>query len=182
MDTQDAGAGAWTFDLTVLAEAPGAPVTIRWPGLSETLPSDLVATLQDVDGGRSTYMRTSASYTFNSGTGGERHFRITVRPRAAVTLGLGAAARPVAGGGLEICYTLSADAVVNVEIRNIAGRVVRRLAEDRAAVSGQNTLVWNGLSNAGTAVPAGTYIVQVTARSPETGEQASVIRTATISR
>lgn len=182
VDTQDAGAGTWTFDLTVLAEAPGAPVTIRWPGLAETLPSDLVATLQDVDGGRSTYMRTSASYTFNSGTGGERHFRITVRPRAAVTLGLGAAARPVAGGGLEICYTLSADAVVNVEIRNIAGRVVRRLAEDRAAVSGQNTLVWNGLSNAGTAVPAGTYIIQVTARSPETGEQASVIRTATISR
>ncbi|HCA48208.1 MAG TPA: hypothetical protein DEP45_12905, partial [Armatimonadetes bacterium] len=105
-----------------------------------------------------------------------------VRQRAEATLGLTAAARSTARGGLEILYTLGNDALVDVEVRNIAGRVVRSLAQNRAAVEGQNTLMWNGLSEAGTAVPAGTYIVQVTARSPETGEQMSVIRTATVSR
>ena len=169
-------------ELTVVAEAPGAPVTLRWPELSSALPDDLVATLEDLDGGRQTYMRTSESYTYNSGTGGARHFRIVVRQRAAASLGLTAAAQATGGRGLEIVYTLSRPATVDVEVRNIAGRVVGRVATGREAGQGQNTLVWNGISDAGTAVPAGMYIVQVTARSAETGEQASVIRTATIGR
>lgn len=182
VDTRSGDAAAQSWELTVLSEVPGAPVTVRWPGLSESLPEDLVATLEDVSSGRRVYMRTSESYTFNSQTGGSRDLRISVRPRAQATLGLAASTRSLAGAGLEIAYTLSSDAVVDVEVRNIAGRVVRRVAEGRAATEGQNTLVWNGLSEAGTSVPNGTYIVQVTARSPQTGEQMSVIRTATIAR
>ena len=141
----------------------------------------MVATLEDTASGRRTYMRTSGSYTYTSQTGGVRELTITVRPRAETTLGLTAATRSV-GGGLEVAYTLSNAAAVDVEIRNIAGRVIRRLANGRAAEEGHNTLMWNGLSEIGTAVPNGTYIVQVTARSPETGEQMSVIRTASIAR
>ncbi len=182
MDTRSADAASQTWNLTVLSEAPGAPVTVRWPGLSQSLPGDLVATMEDVASGRQVYMRTSESYTFSSQTGGARELRITVRPRAEATLGLTAATRGITGGGLEIAYTLGSSASVDVEVRNIAGRVVRRVAQNRAAVEGQNTLVWNGLSEAGTPVPGGTYIVQITARSPETGEQMSVIRTATVTR
>ncbi len=169
-----------SWDLTVLSEAPGAPVTVRWPNLSAGLPDDLVATLTDVASGRQVYMRTSESYTFTSQAGGARDFTITVRPRAEATLGLTASTRSLAGAGLEIAYTLSSDAAVDIEIRNIAGRVVRKIAQNRSATEGQNTLVWNGISESGTAVPAGTYLVQVTARSSETGEQMSVIRTATM--
>ena len=182
MDTRSADAVSQTWSLTVLSEAPGAPVTVRWPGLSQSLPDDLVATMEDVASGRQVYMRTSEAYTFSSQTGGARELRITVRPRAEATLGLTAATRGTNGGGLEIAYTLGSSASVDVDVRNIAGRVVRRVAQNRAAVEGQNTLVWNGLSETGTPVPGGTYIVQVTARSPETGEQMSVIRTATVNR
>ncbi|MGC9316618.1 MAG: FlgD immunoglobulin-like domain containing protein [Armatimonadota bacterium] len=183
VDTRSEAAGPAEWELTVVAEAPGAPVTLRWPNLSSELPENLVATLTDLDAGRQTYMRTSNSYTYNSHTGGERHFRITVRPGAEATLGLTAAAGPAGGGqGVEIVYTLSSTAEVDVQVRNIAGRVVRNLAQNRQAMEGQNTLVWNGVSDSGTAVPAGTYLVQVTARSPETGEEMSVIRTATIGR
>ncbi|MBD3292679.1 MAG: hypothetical protein GF393_07115, partial [Armatimonadia bacterium] len=182
VDTRSADAAHQTWQLTVLSEAPGAPVTVRWPDLSENLPDDMVATLEDLAAGRQVYMRTSESYTFTSQTGGTRDLQITVRPRAQATLGLNATTRSMGGAGLEIAYTLSSDAAVDVEVRNIAGRVVRRVADNRAATKGQNTLVWNGLSETGTAVPSGTYIVQVTARSPETGEQMSVIRTETIAR
>ncbi len=183
VDTRAAGSETSSWDVTVVAEAPGAPVTLRWPGLSSQMPEDVVATLEDLEGGRRTYMRTSESYTYNSGAGGARHFRITVRPRAAVSLGLTATTRAAAGGGgLEIIYALSSEATVDVQVRNIAGRVVRKVAANRQTGEGQNTLTWNGFSDAGTVVPAGTYIVQVTARSTETGEQASVIRTATIAR
>ncbi len=181
VDTRSDSDQVQTWDLTVLSEAPGAPVTVRWPSLSEALPDDLVATLEDVASGRRVYMRTSGSYTFASQTGGARELRIHVRPRAETTLGLTAATR-AAAGGLEVAYTLSSDAAVDIEVRNIAGRVVRRLAQNRAVAEGQNTLMWNGVSEAGTPVPSGTYIVQVTARSPETGEQMSVIRTANIAR
>jgi len=182
VDTRsDDGASSWDF--VVVAEAPGAPVTITWPDLGANLPADLVATLEDVAAGRNVYMRTSGSYTFSSHTGGARRFRIVVRPRAETTLGLTAATQALAGDrGLEIVYSLSSEALVDVEVRNIAGRVVRRVASDRQSTQGQNALMWNGLSDSGTAVPFGTYIVQVTARSPETGERMSVIRTARIGR
>ena len=180
VDTRSADNPRQSWDLTVLSEAPGAPVTIRWPDLSESLPEDMVATLEDVAADRRVYMRTSESYTFTPQAGGTREFQITVRPRAETTLGLSATTRSLAGAGLEIAYTLSSDAAVDVEIRNIAGRVVRKVAQNRSATEGHNTLVWNGMSETGTVVPGGTYIVQVTARSPETGEQMSVIRTATI--
>lgn len=183
MDTRNAASSRQVWDFTVVSEAPGARVTLRWPDLSSVLPEDLVATLKDVATGQSVHLRTSESYSYVPSNAGARRFEITVRPRAHVTLGLSASARAADGGaGLEILYTLSSDAVVDVEIRNIAGRVVRQVAADRMATRGQSSLVWNGLSDAGTMVPSGTYIVQVTARSPETGERTSVIRTATIHR
>lgn len=183
MDTRSAANSRQEWDFTVVSEAPGARVTVRWPDLSSAMPEDLVATLEDVATGRRVYMRTSESYSYVPSATGARQFKISVRPRAQATLGLSATARSTAGGpGLDIVYSLSSDAVVDVEIRNIAGRVVKHLAAQTPAGDGQNTLMWNGLSDAGTAVPSGIYIVQVTARSPETGEQMSVIRTANLQR
>ena len=79
---------------------------------------------------------------------------------------------------MALTYALSAPARVDVEVRNIAGRIVRRVAADRDCPAGQNTLVWDGADERGTRVPAGRYLVRVTARSPETGESISVVSTA----
>lgn len=128
-------------------------------------------------------MRTSSAYTYDSGVGGARQFRITVRPRAATTLGLmGVTCAQADVGAIAVSYTLSAEAKVDVEVRNIAGRIVRRVAVDKACAAGQNTVVWSGVDERGTRVPAGLYVVQVTARSPDTGESMSVIRTAQVWR
>jgi len=171
---------AWDF--SVMTEAAGAPVTISWPSLSEAIPADLVATLEDLDTGRKTYMRTSTSYTYNSNTGGTRNLQIVVRPRASAALGLTAACAGSGGGGMAISYSLSSPANVDVEVRNIAGRVIKRIVSGNASDVGTSTVLWNGLSARGTAVPSGMYVIQVTARSDESGESASVIRTAQISR
>lgn len=127
-------------------------------------------------------MRTSTSYTYNSNTGGTRNLRIVVRPRAGAALGLTAACAGSGGGGLAISYSLSSPANVDVEVRNIAGRVIKRIVSESASDVGTSTVLWNGLSTRGTAVPSGIYVIQVTARSQESGESASVIRTAHISR
>ncbi len=183
VDVKADGGGERTWAFTVVAEAAGAPVTIRWPSLSAELPRDLVATLEDVSAGRRTYMRTSGAYTYNPGVGGARQFRVLVRPRAGATLGLtGVTCAQVDVGGVAVAYTLNAEAKVDVEVRNIAGRIVRRVAVDKACAAGQNTVVWSGVDERGMRVPAGLYVVQVTARSPDTGESMSVIRTAQVWR
>lgn len=182
VDMKPASSGATTWDLVVSTEVAGAPVTVSWPALSETMPDTLMATLEDLQTGRKTYMRTSTSYTFDSGTGGPRHLRITVRPRASATLGLTATCTAAPGGGMVVSYSLANAAQVDVEVRNIAGRLVRRVVTDRASEAGVNTVVWNGLSDSGTAVPSGLYVIKVTARSPETGESTSVVRTAQVRR
>lgn len=61
---------------------------------------------------------------------------------------------------------------VDVDILNIAGRVIRRLSSDAVLPAGVNRVVWDGVSNAGTRVPSGTYFVKLTVCS-EDGRQAS---------
>ena len=59
-----------------------------------------------------------------------------------------------------IRYDLTADAVVRVTMLDAAGRRIRAFAA-LAQPAGSHRLVWNGRSDAGTAVPSGVYFVQV---------------------
>mgnify|MGYP001289255900 CR=1 FL=1 len=83
---------------------------------------------------------------------------------------------PVAGG-VQMNCTLSAAASVDVVVRNVAGRVVRHVWQDRQTPAGDTTVLWTGQADSGLAVPNGAYVVQITARSPETGEQTGLLRT-----
>jgi len=86
-----------------------------------------------------------------------------------------------AGGGVEVVFTLSSEAQVEVEVLNIAGRCVRTIVADRECEAGINSLAWNCRSDRGVMVPSGTYLVRVTARSDD-GEQASRLCTVTLRR
>jgi len=59
----------------------------------------------------------------------------------------------------------------------MAGRVVKRLWEARQTPAGDTTVVWTGQADSGLPVPNGAYVIQITAKSPETGEQTGVLRT-----
>ena len=66
-------------------------------------------------------------------------------------------------------------------VLNIAGRVVRRLAGGRPCAEGAQTLAWDLRSDGGSIVPAGRYLVRVTARSDE-GEAAAAIAALSVRR
>ena len=53
---------------------------------------------------------------------------------------------------------------MTVTVLNIAGRTVRRVATDRAATKGRNTLLWDAKSDRGLRAPSGMYLVQIEAR------------------
>jgi flagellar hook assembly protein FlgD len=90
-------------------------------------------------------------------------------------------ALPTRAGGAQIVVALSAPGAVDVRILNIAGRPVRTLCRGRACAAGTNTLLWNARSDAGVAVPSGTYLVEITARGAH-GAQTRAIRTVRLSR
>lgn len=113
----------------------------------------------------------------------DRRYVVTIAKAARSTAGMGMAAdftwafRSIAAAPspapvvaaiqtpstVAIVTTLAAPATVGVAICNLAGRTIATLP-DRTLPSGTTTLLWHRRSNAGTAVPAGQYVVVVTAR------------------
>jgi flagellar hook assembly protein FlgD len=136
----------------------------------------------DEDSGRAIYLRTTTGYTYEVGDeAAERHFTLRISDGDAGALTIGALSAETAGGRAQIVYTLSADATVDVEVLNIAGITVRRLVGERAQTAGPQQLTWDGRNNAGSAVPAGAYLVRITARS-ESGQQVSAVRSLQLGR
>jgi hypothetical protein len=72
-----------------------------------------------------------------------------------------------AAGGAQITFTLSAPALVELRVLNIAGRLVRTITPGRDCEAGLNTFAWTGTSDAGLRAPEGRYLVEVRARTAD---------------
>jgi hypothetical protein len=99
-------------------------------------------------------------------------WRFTVPSLAVRTLAVTASASTRAQIS-SLSVNLSAPAAVSARIMNLAGREVAVLPE-RSLQAGLNTLLWDGRSSHGTAVPAGRYLVKVQALGAE-GAKATVL-------
>lgn len=128
------------------------------------------------------YLRTTARYRFDLGESGSRLFKIVVQPKTAAAPMVSQLQAQAAGGNCTISYALSAPATVSVEIRNIAGLVIKRVVSGQVCPAGANTILWNGRSESGSRVPAGRYLCQISARSPETGQGSNVVTTFEVTR
>ncbi|MEN6301777.1 MAG: FlgD immunoglobulin-like domain containing protein, partial [Armatimonadia bacterium] len=85
------------------------------------------------------------------------------------------AAAPTPSGGAQITVNLTADADLEVQVTNMAGRTIRVWAST-AAAPGLNTLLWNGKAGSGLAVPGGLYLVTVTSRTSDGLQQKQMAR------
>jgi len=174
-DIRPASSEKQTWTLAVMTNASGEAVSVRWPDLSK-MPSGLVATLVDCASGERRYMRTTNSYTFRaSAEGGTRLLNIEVQPRPAARTLVKSAHATQTGSAVTLVYSLSSEAAVDLEIMNISGVPIRVAAADKLSAAGVNTLVWDGRNARGARVPAGRYLLRVSARSPLNGEQSSVV-------
>ncbi len=170
------------WDLEVRTNQVGAPVTLRWPDLSK-LAGNLLPTLIDLESGARRYMRTTSSYTYTSSpVGSPRRLQVVVQERSTTTPMVTSAQVQPRGRTAAVVYTLSAPAEVQVTVRNMAGRCVRRLVAGRLYEAGTSQVVWNGLSDSGAPVPAGCYLVHVSAQSPDTGQSYQVVRSVQLGR
>jgi hypothetical protein len=167
-----------TWDLGVTAAAPGTVVTVAWPDLT-TVPNSLRPVLTDLATGASLYMRTTPAYQFTSGTQ-PRRFRLSLATGAGVTL-TSVTALATAGGGAQITYALAAPAQVSADILNLGGALIRTVSTGTLSPAGISTLVWDGRNAAGSAVPAGMYLVRLTVAS-DSGERTTALRSLSVSR
>jgi hypothetical protein len=170
-------AGRQEWEMEVACSQPNSEVSLRWPELNATVPAGVTLMLQDLDTGEEVYMRTSAGYTFNSGPqGGTRRLRLVAStdPVTGLTVS-GVSAQGVAGGGVAFTYALSQPAEVSAEIRNISGALIKRFGAKASAGGAVELLVWNGRSDRGSKVPAGRYLVRLTAQTDK-GQTVQAIR------
>lgn len=84
------------------------------------------------------------------------------------------AAIPTRGSGAQLTFTLAADGVVEAQVLNIAGRVVKTINPAAECDKGTNTMMWNGRNNHGAYVPAGRYLIRLNAKTAD-GTQASAV-------
>ncbi len=168
----DTGSLQWEF--TVECPTPNTTVNLSWPDLSR-MPKQLRPVLRDRETGRSVYMRTAGAYAYDTGNNpADRHFVLQASPAAGHLAVTGLSVTPTRAGQ-EIAYSLSQPATVDLEIRNIAGLPVRTIINAKAQEAGRNVVVWDGRNAAGARVPAGRYLVKLTAAN-ESGARVSSVR------
>ncbi len=152
-------------------------LTVNSPGEEETslrivdtsaLSGDMAVWLTDRASGERIDLRHAPSYSYTAREG-QREFSIEIGKRDDLLQVMGVSTQS-AGDGAQVSFTLSAAGSATVDVLNIAGRTVKRIVTDRECEAGPQTVSWNGVSDRGTRVPGGMYLVRVTAAAPS-GEQ-----------
>ncbi|MFQ6132917.1 MAG: FlgD immunoglobulin-like domain containing protein [Armatimonadota bacterium] len=181
-DVRPADGARRTWDFEVFVNAPNMEVTLTWPDIAE-LPRGLRPMLIDHDSGQRRHMRVARSYTYNTGTTGQRrHFSVVARSGLQGLLSItNITQSSQRGGPVSVHFNLSLDAATSVRVRNIAGRLVRVVQQKQPTAAGVNTVVWDLRSSWQTRVPPGTYLCEIEARS-EDGQYAKGLRTLLVTR
>lgn len=171
--------GEW--EVQVACALPNREVELTWPNLNAEVPGDVRLILEDQDTGRRVYMRTSSAFRFQTGDeGGVRHLTIR-KAESAGSLAVSTMAAQKTSSGAMITYSLSSPAEVSVEVMNIAGRMIKKFPAREVEGGTQETLSWNGVSDRGSAVPSGRYIVRLTALATD-GQTVQAMRPFSIER
>lgn len=181
-DIRRSTSGALSWDFDVSSDKTNTDVVLTWPTLAD-VPKNCRMKLVDVDSGVTKYMRTTSSYRYNTGSGGARRFRIVAEPNVTghpVVSGL-TVSTSRAIGGATISYNLSTDSTADVSIKSASGRTIRAIAQGRGITRGISNLSWNYRDDSGKPVPAGSYLIEVVATTPE-GEVAKAVRPFLVAR
>lgn len=176
-DIRAADGAPKTYTFTVAAAPGKGDVTVFWPNIAR-VPRSVEPTLIDTLSGRRVPMRSASSYRFTPSTSGEaaqgaRRFVIEVKAPPTRPLDIlnarvvSTSGGRVAGGGSQrIVFRTTQQADVQVEVSSITGTRLRSL-RTRAVAGQESSVSWDGKSEAGTALPAGPYIISLTARDDQ---------------
>ena len=169
-DIRAADGAPKTYQFTVTPAENKGDVTVFWPNINR-VPRGVVPTLVDVASGKRIPMRSSSGYRFvPNGRAVARQFVIEVRPRQTQPLEFMSVRTVNSGsravGAQRIVFRTTQAADVEVEVLSVRGTKVRSLRT--RAVSGQEaSVLWDGKDEKGGSLPAGPYVLSLTAHDDE---------------
>jgi hypothetical protein len=171
-----------TWDMEVTTDMKNTDVVLTWPEIVD-VPKDVDLKIIDVDGNVTKHMRSTGSYRFNSGETTTRRFKIVAGPAGVgrlVISGLNIS-QSKATGGATISYALSTDATTDVRIKKMTGETLRKLAAGKGVTRGISSISWNYQREDGQQTPAGSYILEVVATTPD-GQVAKAFKPFVVAR
>ena len=148
--------GPQVWDVEVLLPGARQQVTLSWPDLS-ALPRGMEAYLEDEATGRRVAMRTCTAYSFNSGEGGVRRFRITVQPRSGSSLAITELSVMRTRGVPSVRVNISRDAMLRVVVLDPASGRRQTLVGEHAGRAGMNVISTGRSDGLG----AGMYLIEI---------------------
>ncbi len=178
-DGSQVGVGKRTWDFNVQPAEGKGEVTVFWPNVNR-LPRGIEPFLVDVATGKRLPMRSASSYKYTP-TGEEmggrsvHRFRVEVAKPSSVPLMLtnvrqtrvdGGGRGVGQGGGYRIAFKVTRESDVTAEIQTLTGRTMTRLTTRGRSV-GESVLFWNGRSQEGAELPAGAYLLTLTAKDAD---------------
>lgn len=187
VDVRSASTATNTWEFSVQTTEANATATISIPN-SATITRSVTLTLTDLATGQVRDLRTSGSYSWQTGDQpSTRRFRIDAT-RSAMTgplriSGVGTrSGRGPNNTAVNINYTLNQTATVEVRILGIGGGVVRKLNTSATRAAGVNEVVWDGRTDKGSVVPAGAYQVEIKALASDGKSSARQITSLIVTR
>lgn len=175
-DIRSTGTAA-TWDVIVNVPQTGQSYVLNWSNTAK-LPRGMRLTLVDLDSSQKVSMNSVPTYTFTPSRGATtRRFQIVAEPRQAGRLNITnlqvetKLSRANAAAGAVISYEISGAGTATIEIQDGRGHTLRHIGSGRAVTSGVNQAVWDLKDDQGRGLATGTYLIQITATTPE-GERA----------
>lgn len=164
----------WEF--TVETDVEDADVVLRWENVAK-VPRQVNLRLVDVETGRRLWMRTASSYTFRSGRGvTRRQFVVEMDTDNQLPLRITQVkAHQTRGGAVTLQFSLSKAASTRVQVLSAGGKPVREIERAVSRNAGLQSLQWDGRDASGVALPAGAYLVEVTAVTDELEQTRAVV-------
>ncbi|MGB9877865.1 MAG: clostripain-related cysteine peptidase, partial [bacterium] len=156
------GKGKQEWRLAVKEEA-----TLLFPNLSY-LPKGSQVIL--TDGEKRYYLKTTSAVKVE----GERELKLEIGEGLITPLIINMLDARATRGGVNISWNVNLECQMKIAIKGADGRLVRDLGI-RSAKAGVNSFFWDGKSQDGRELPAGIYIIELTARD-ELNQMVKAIR------
>jgi len=140
------------------------PVTLGWADL-RNVPARVRLLLVNEATGERRYMRTTSAVQVAAIDGKPQFFDVIVEPAGEGLRIMGLNPTAGRGGGVAVTYSLSTSAQVEMNVLSLNGKPIRRLPQAAVSTQGLNRTAWDGRDGEGRLVPAGTYLIELTART-----------------
>jgi len=184
VDLRSASSAPRTWNFTVATSVGQSTAVLSWPDVA-AVSRNVNLTLTDLATGVSRDMRSNSSYSWQVPAGATtRQFRVEMTPRDRATLRITEARAAQVGrsGVSQVSFVTSAAASITVRIMNAAGAMVRNLPVQTGRAAGPQQVQWDQRDSRGVAMPAGSYQVEIRARTPDGKQSARALAVLVVTR